>query len=180
MESLGLTFWGTAKLFPNLPTPFHTPTYCVWRFRFLAFFATTFYCLTFLFLLFRATPTAYGGSQARGLIRVTAASLYYSHRNGAQAEGELCNLHHSSRKGQILNPLSERPGIEPTTSWFLVGFASAAPGRELLSDFLSRVSVKWHLRVVLILISIMINNVDYLLTCLIATCRNIYSAFAQF
>ena len=30
---------------------------------------------------------------------------------------------------QILNPL--RPGIEPTTSWFLVGFVSAGPRQEL-------------------------------------------------
>ena len=31
------------------------------------------------FCLFRATPTAWGGSQARGLIRGTAASLHQSH-----------------------------------------------------------------------------------------------------
>ena len=41
----------------------------------------------FFFKLFRAAPTAYGGSQARGLIRATTASL-----------------HHSSRQRQILNP----------------------------------------------------------------------------
>ena len=33
------------------------------------------------FLLFRATPTAYGGSQARDRIGATAASLYHSHSN---------------------------------------------------------------------------------------------------
>ena len=32
-------------------------------------------------LLFRATSTAYGGSQARGQIRATAASLYHSLSN---------------------------------------------------------------------------------------------------
>ena len=32
-------------------------------------------------LLFRAVPTAYGGSQARGLIGATAASLHHSHSN---------------------------------------------------------------------------------------------------
>ena len=41
----------------------------------------------------------------------------------------LCDLHHSSQQCQILTPL--RPGIEPTTSWFSVGFVSAAPKREL-------------------------------------------------
>ena len=56
---------------------------------------------------------AYGGSQARGQI-------------GATAPG----LHHSSQQPQILNPL--RPGIEPATSWFLVGFVSAAPGTPLV------------------------------------------------
>ena len=36
----------------------------------------------FLFsLLFRATPTAYGGSQARGQIGAIAAGLHHSHSN---------------------------------------------------------------------------------------------------
>ena len=33
------------------------------------------------FFLFRAAPMAYGGSQARGPIRVIAAGLYHSHSN---------------------------------------------------------------------------------------------------
>ena len=44
----------------------------------------------FFFFLFRAPPMAFGGSQARGLIRATVAGLY-----------------HSSRQHQILNSLSE-------------------------------------------------------------------------
>ena len=44
-----------------------------------------FFCL-FVFvcvfvLLFRATPMAFGGSQARSLIGATAASLHHSHSN---------------------------------------------------------------------------------------------------
>ena len=35
-----------------------------------------------LFFLFRATPVTYGSSQARALIRATAASLYHSHSKG--------------------------------------------------------------------------------------------------
>ena len=35
----------------------------------------------FVFCLFRAAPTAYGGSQTRGLIRAVAASLSQSHSN---------------------------------------------------------------------------------------------------
>ena len=41
-----------------------------------------------LFLLFRATPPAYRGSQARSLIRATAASLHHSHGN-ARSEPSL-------------------------------------------------------------------------------------------
>ena len=35
----------------------------------------------YLFSLFRATPEAYGGSQARGLIGATATGLRHSHSN---------------------------------------------------------------------------------------------------
>ena len=35
----------------------------------------------FVFCLFKAAPTAYGGFQSRGLIRATAASLRQSHSN---------------------------------------------------------------------------------------------------
>ena len=35
----------------------------------------------FFFLLFRADPVAYGGSQARGPIGAEAASLHHSHKN---------------------------------------------------------------------------------------------------
>ena len=39
----------------------------------------------------------------------------------------ICDLHHSSRQhtGSLTHWL--RPGIKPATSWFLVGFVSAAP-----------------------------------------------------
>ena len=42
------------------------------------------YLLSYLFIHFypfRATPSAYGGSQARGHIGATAASLHHSHSN---------------------------------------------------------------------------------------------------
>ena len=42
---------------------------------------------TFFFCLFRTTPMAYGGSQARGQIRAVAAALHQSHSN---AGSELC------------------------------------------------------------------------------------------
>ena len=37
--------------------------------------------LVFIFCPFRASPTAYGGSQARALIRAVAAGLRQSHSN---------------------------------------------------------------------------------------------------
>ena len=60
---------------------------------------------------------AYGGSQARGRIGATAARLHHSH----------------SKAGSLTHWV--RPGIEPATSWFLVGFVSAAPQQELLNFF---------------------------------------------
>ena len=50
-----------------------------------------FFCFLFLsFCLFRAAGAAYGGSQARGLIRVIAAGLHHSHSN---AGSQLCLQH---------------------------------------------------------------------------------------
>ena len=71
------------------------------------------FCFILFFAVFRAAPAAYRGSQAKGLIGATAAGLHHSHSN-------VGSLTHWSR-----------PGIEPSTSWFLVGFVSTAPWREL-------------------------------------------------
>ena len=59
----------------------------------------------FCFCLFRAEPTACGGSQARGLIGATAAGLHHSHSKPDPSH--LCDIDHSSRQHQIFNPLSE-------------------------------------------------------------------------
>ena len=48
------------------------------------FYPILFVCL---FLFFRAAPTAYGGSQARGLIGAVALGLHHSHSNLAS---EMC------------------------------------------------------------------------------------------
>ena len=47
---------------------------------------TCFYCL-FVFVFSRATPMAYGGSQARGPIRAISVGLHQSHSNTGP---ELC------------------------------------------------------------------------------------------
>ena len=59
--------------------------------------------------LFRAAPSAYGGSQARGLIRAVATGLHQSHSN-AKSEPRL-QLHSNS--------VSLTHGvIEPASSWY--------------------------------------------------------------
>ena len=45
-----------------------------------------FFFFFFFFLLFRAAPAAYGGSQAKGLIGATAASLRHSHSNAGSEQ----------------------------------------------------------------------------------------------
>ena len=54
------------------------------------------------FWLFRATSTAFGGSQARGQTGAVAAGLHHSHNNSGS-----------------LTP-GAKPGIEPASSWMLV------------------------------------------------------------
>ena len=80
-----------------------------------------FFFLFFLFfcLFLGLHPQQYGGSQARGLIGAVATCLPQSHSNSGSkpclwptpAHGNAISLTHW-----------ERPGIEPTTSWFLVRF----------------------------------------------------------
>ena len=61
--------------------------------------------LTYLHMLFRATPMAYGNSQARGRIGAGAASLCHSHSNAGSEH--ICDIHRSSQPSQILNPQSK-------------------------------------------------------------------------
>ena len=90
----------------------------------------------FFFCLFRAAPAAHVSSQARGRFGATAASLHCSHCNAGSKLG-ICNLHHSSQKHQIPDPLSNTrslthwAGIEPMSSWILVGFVTSEPRKEL-------------------------------------------------
>ena len=53
--------------------------YSLNEFMFITVHLLLFVC--FFFLLFRAALAAYGGSQTRGLMGVTAASLHHSHGN---------------------------------------------------------------------------------------------------
>ena len=63
------------------------------------------FVFVFVFCPFRATPTAYGGSQARGQTEAVVAGLCHSHT--MQDLSHISDLHHSSRQHQILNALSK-------------------------------------------------------------------------
>ena len=88
-------------------------------FKYEIFLNKLFYFI--LFFLFQGHTAAYGGSQARGRIRATAAGLHHSHSNARSKPCQhshvhkwnkigvhlFCDLHHSSRQQWILNLLSE-------------------------------------------------------------------------
>ena len=91
-------------------------------------------------LLFGATPMAYGGSQARGLIGAIAVSLGHSH---SKARSEQC-LQPTPQLMATQDPLTHwvRPGTERATSWFLVRFVSTAPQREFQNWVLERLCTR--------------------------------------
>jgi len=60
---------------------------------------------SFFFFFLRATPMAYGGSQARGQNGAIAAGHSHSHSNARSEPG--LDLHHSSQQRLILKPVSE-------------------------------------------------------------------------
>ena len=65
-----------------------------------AWWLTKFFFFLFFFLLFLGPHLlAHGNSQARGWIGAVATAT--------RDPSGICDLHHSSRQGQILNPLSE-------------------------------------------------------------------------
>ena len=105
------------------------------------------YFTLFVFCLFRATPMAYGGSEAR--VKSELQPLAYT--TATQDPSHLCHLHYSSRQCWIVNPLSEardwthwaRPGIEPATPWFLAGFVPTVPWGELQSIYSDHCRFLW-------------------------------------
>ena len=76
-----ITFWMTVY-----HTLFKTEHYDIKTFFFFCSLTSkmsiSLFCYFFFFVLFRGTPTAYGGSsQSRGQIRTRAAGLHHSHSN---------------------------------------------------------------------------------------------------
>ena len=88
-----------------------------------------FFLFLFVYFVFfpRATPVAYGSSQARELELHLPA---YTTAMATQDPSIIYKLHHSSWHHQTLNPLS-KARIEPTSSWMLVRFVTAEPQQEL-------------------------------------------------
>ena len=99
------------------------------------------FCVVLFCSLFRATPVAYGSYQARGRIGAAAASLQHSHSN---AGSELC-LQPTPQAHSNARSLTQwaRPGIKPASSCLLVGFISAEPQQELLTQCLDVLVCKW-------------------------------------
>uniref|UniRef100_A0A8W4FL86 Uncharacterized protein n=1 Tax=Sus scrofa TaxID=9823 RepID=A0A8W4FL86_PIG len=68
----------------------------------------------------RPTHCSYGGSQARGRIGVVAAGLHHSHSRLRAASATYTTAYGNA--GSLTH--GARPGIEPASSWFLVGFVN--------------------------------------------------------
>ena len=116
--------------------------YCLWESHFKTkdtyklkvrgwkkIFLGSFVCFC-LFVFSRATPSAYGGSQARDPIRAVATDLRQSQSNTG-SEPNL-DLHHSSRQCRILNPLSEARDWNHSQPHGLVRFINHCAMTELL------------------------------------------------
>ena len=85
------------------------------------------YVFLFLFCVFRAAPAAYGSSQ-RGQIRAAAACLWHNHTKARSESLEIYTTAHGN-VGSLNHWVG--PGIEPESSWILVGFITAEPQGEL-------------------------------------------------
>ena len=83
----------------------------------------------FIFGIFRVPPVAYGGSQAKGLIRAVGASLCHSHSNRQMWAKSATYTTVDGNAGSLTHWVG--PGIKPATSRFLVRFISAVPWWEL-------------------------------------------------
>ena len=92
-----------------------------------------FYFLFLFFGLFRAVPTAYESSQARGQIGTLAAILCHRHSNARSEPVSVTYTTAHSNTGSLT--YWAKPGIEPASSWLLVRFVSSRPRRKLLSIF---------------------------------------------
>ena len=79
--------------------------YCFLDWTWLSFLLLLLFFFFCLVVFSRATPSAYGGSHARGLIGAVGTGLRQGHSNSGSEPH--CHLYHSSWQHQILNLLSK-------------------------------------------------------------------------
>ena len=94
----------------------------------------------YIFVFSGHTPMAYGGSQARGPIGAVASGLRHSHSIRATSS-TYTTTHGNTRSSTHW----ARPGIEPATSWLLVGFINhwatkGTPSLPFLRSLTSNIS----------------------------------------
>ena len=90
--------------------------------------------ISFCVCLFRATPLAYGDSQARGLVGAAAAG----HCHTQQLRIQAASVTYTTAHGNAASLTHwARPEIEPTSSWMLVRFVNcwATTGTPQVSSF---------------------------------------------
>ena len=109
----------------------------------LCFFLAFFFFFFFFFCLFRATPRAYGSSQAGGQIGAVGPSLHHS--TAMPDPNHVCDLHHSPPQCQILKPLSkarDQTCVFTGTSW--VCYCWATVGTPVFLAFSSRNFISFY------------------------------------
>ena len=88
----------------------------------------SFFLFFFFLMLFGVAPRAYGSSQARGQMGTVAASLQHSHSNARSLTHWATSVTYTATPDPHSNARSlthwARLGMEPATSWFLVGFVN--------------------------------------------------------
>ena len=115
-------------------------SFALYDFSAAVLYFKNFYLCIYLFLSFffsslsRATPGTYGSSQSRGWIGAVATATPQPRYTTAtatwdQAASATYTTAHSNTRSLTH---WEGPGIEPTSSWILVGFISTEPQQELL------------------------------------------------
>ena len=85
----------------------------------------------YIYSLFRSTPSEHGSSKAGGWIRACRLPAYTT-ATATWDPSHTCDLHQISQQCRSLTHWV-RLGIEPTSSWILVGFITFEPQQGLKS-----------------------------------------------
>ena len=102
----------------------------------------TWITIYFVSLFFCGGPCPRHMEVSRLGVELELQLLAYATVTATQDPSHTCDLHHSSRQCQIVNPLS-RTVIKPASSWILVGFVTESQ-RELLMLTVCKRTVLWY------------------------------------